>query len=185
MKPHKLLLLTVACTWALGASAQWQWLDKDGRKVFSDRPPPMEIPQKSILKEPGGGKVSSRAAPALATGGDAAPGTTQGTAPAAPASGASGAGAPAPTATSGKDAQMEEAKAKAEAAEAAKKKAEADRLAKARTENCTRARKSKDMLTSGQLLANVNDKGERGFMDDATRESELKRAEGVIASDCK
>ena len=80
---------------------------------------------------------------------------------------------------------MEEAKAKAEAAEAAKKKAEADRLAKARTENCTRARKSKDMLTSGQLLANVNDKGERGFMDDATRESELKRAEGVIASDCK
>ena len=35
------------------ALAQWQWLDKDGRKVFSDRPPPPDIPQKSILKEPG------------------------------------------------------------------------------------------------------------------------------------
>ena len=38
MKMHKLLLLAVACTWALGAAAQWQWIDKDGRKVFSDRP---------------------------------------------------------------------------------------------------------------------------------------------------
>ena len=37
MKMHKLLLLAVACTWAMGATAQWQWTDKDGRKVFSDR----------------------------------------------------------------------------------------------------------------------------------------------------
>ena len=46
MKPHKLLLLALACTWATGAFAQWQWLDKDGRKVFSDRPPPSEVPEK-------------------------------------------------------------------------------------------------------------------------------------------
>lgn len=58
MKMHKLLLLAVACTWALGAAAQWQWIDKDGRKVFSDRPPPAEVPAKSILKQPGGAPVA-------------------------------------------------------------------------------------------------------------------------------
>ena len=58
MKMHKLLLLAVACTWALGAAAQWQWIDKDGRKVFSDRPPPAEVPANSILKQPGGAPVA-------------------------------------------------------------------------------------------------------------------------------
>ena len=33
-------------------SAQWLWLDNDGRKVFSDRAPPPEIPDKNILKQP-------------------------------------------------------------------------------------------------------------------------------------
>ena len=50
----KILLLAVACTWARGAAAQWQWIDKDGRKVFSDRPPPADIQEKNILKQPGG-----------------------------------------------------------------------------------------------------------------------------------
>ena len=173
MKPHKLLLLTVACTWAVGASAQWQWLDKDGRKVFSDRPPPIEIPQKNILKQPGGTKAQAPAPVAA----DAASGA--GAAPTgAPAS------APAQTQASGKDKQLEDAKAKADADEAAKKKAEADRLAKSRAENCTRARNAKQSLTSGGLISHVNAQGERGFMDDQTREAELKRADEVIASNC-
>ncbi len=174
MKPHKLLLLTVACTWALGASAQWQWLDKDGRKVFSDRPPPLEVPQKNILKQPGYGKASSQPVPAQAP--------AAGTATAAPASAA--ASAPAAPQVSGKDKKLEEAKAKADADEAAKKKAEEERIAKVKADNCARARKSETSLTSGGLIGTVNDKGERGFMDDATREAELKRAKGVIASDC-
>ena len=173
MKPHKLLLLTVACTWALGASAQWQWLDKDGRKVFSDRPPPLEVPQKNILKQPGYGKASSQPVPAQAP----AAATT-----AAPASAA--ASAPAAPQVSGKDKKLEEAKAKADAEEASKKKAEEERIAKVKADNCARARKSQTSLTSGGLIGTVNDKGERGFMDDATREAELKRAQGVIASDC-
>ncbi|MBF9265764.1 DUF4124 domain-containing protein, partial [Paracidovorax cattleyae] len=54
MKFHRLLVLACACSWALGASAQWQWIDKDGRKVFSDRPPPTDVPARNILKQPGG-----------------------------------------------------------------------------------------------------------------------------------
>ncbi len=176
MKPYKLVLLTLACTWAMGASAQWQWLDKDGRKVFSDRPPPMDVPQKNILKQPGIGKQPPQTPKATLEAASAATGT------AAPASAA--ASAPALPAAAGKDKKLEEAKAKTDAEEAAKKKAEAERVAKARAENCARANKAKETLTSGGLIGNINAKGERGFMDDATRAAELKRANDVIASDC-
>ena len=168
MKPHKLLLLALACTWATGAFAQWQWLDKDGRKVFSDRPPPSEVPEKNILKQP---HISSRPRPAAPPVGAEANADTPVTAQATPGQ--------------GKDKQLEENKAKADAAEAAKKKAEEDRVAKARADNCARAKRAKEQLAPGQLVSNVNAKGERGFMDDATRAAELRRAEATIASDCK
>ncbi len=143
----------------MGASAQWQWVDKDGRKVFSDRPPPQDVPEKNILKQP---HTLGRAAPA-----------------AAPASAAA-----APQ-ISGKDKQLEDNKAKADAAEAAKKKAEEDRMARARADNCARAKRAKAALAPGQLVGHVNAQGERGYMDDATRAAELRRADEVIASDCR
>ncbi|WP_019700521.1 hypothetical protein [Paracidovorax oryzae] len=40
------------------------------------------------------------------------------------------------------------------------------------------------MLSSGQLVSQVNAQGERAFMDDATRAAEMRRAEAAIASDC-
>ncbi|MGE8374965.1 MAG: DUF4124 domain-containing protein, partial [Diaphorobacter nitroreducens] len=64
-------------------------------------------------------------------------------------------------------------------------KAVEDRVAKARADNCARAKRAKEQLAPGQLVSNVNAKGERGFMDDATRAAELRRAEATIASDCK
>ncbi|AVO50401.1 DUF4124 domain-containing protein [Melaminivora suipulveris] len=171
-KPLKqLLLLVLAGSWALGASAQWQWIDKDGRKVFSDRPPPQDVPEKNVLKQP----------------------TLRATAPTpmppaqAPATAAS-LGAPeagAPTV----DKQLQDKKAQAEAAEAARKQAEektqAQQQAKARAENCARARQSSNTLSSGMPLAHINDKGERGYMDEATRSAELRRAQEIIARDCK
>ncbi|MFN7855191.1 MAG: DUF4124 domain-containing protein [Acidovorax sp.] len=165
MKMHKLLLLAVACAWALGASAQWQWIDKDGRKVFSDRPPPQDIPEKSILKQPDDRRpVKAAVTPA---GGDGA------------------AAAPKAAASSPKDQELEQKKAQAEAAEAAKAKAEQEKLAKARAENCARARQSKATYESGRPMSYTNAKGERGFMDEATRNAEVKRIDGIIASDCK
>ena len=169
---HKLLLLAIACTWAMGAAAQWQWIDKDGRKVFSDRPPPQEIPDKSILKQPNGGR------PAVA-------------APAAPpADGAAATSAPAPkaaasAAASGKDKALEEKKAQADAEEAAKKKAEEDKVAKAKVENCNRARQAKADFDSGRPITQTNAQGERIFLDEGGRAAETKRLDGIIASDCK
>ena len=180
MKTHKLLLLAIACTWALGAAAQWQWIDKDGRKVFSDRPPPQEIPQKNILKQPGGAQPA-RPAPAAAAS-DSADAT-------APAGAGATAAAPPKQAASaprtGKDKALEEKKAQADAAEAAQKKAEEDKLAKAKAENCTRARQAKADYDSGRPIMQTNAQGERVFMDEAGRAAETKRLDGIIASDCK
>lgn len=171
MKMHKLLLLAVACTWALGAAAQWQWIDKDGRKVFSDRPPPSDIPAKSILKQPGG-SAAVRIAPDASA---AAPGADDAAAPAK---------APAKPASAGKDKELEEKKAQAEAAEAAKKKAEEEKLARAKAENCARARRAKADLETGRPTMQVNAQGERVFMDEASRNAEVKRASDIMATDC-
>ena len=172
MKMHKLLLLAVACTWAMGATAQWQWTDKDGRKVFSDRPPPPDIPEKSILKQPGGNRPARAAAPAAPAASDAAPGVA-----AMPKAAASAAGA-------GKDKELEEKKAQAEAAEAAKKKAEDEKIAKAKAENCTRARAAKAAFDAGKPITQANAQGERIFLDGPARAAEAKRIDEIVASDC-
>ena len=179
MKMHKLLLLAVACTWAMGAMAQWQWIDKDGRKVFSDRPPPQEIPEKSILKQPGGNLPRRSALPTNpASADDAQVAATPGTAASAPKPAASAPG-------SGKDKALEEKKAQAEAAEAAKKKADDEKLAKAKADNCTRAQQAKATFDSGKPITQSNAQGERIFLDEASRAAEAKRIDSIIASDCK
>ena len=51
MKSARTALLALACLVPLVASAQWQWIDKSGRKVFSDKAPPPEVTK--ILRQPG------------------------------------------------------------------------------------------------------------------------------------
>ena len=48
-----LALLATVCCLPLTASAQWEWTDKDGRKVFSDQGPPSDIPDKNIRRRSG------------------------------------------------------------------------------------------------------------------------------------
>ena len=73
----------------------------------------------------------------------------------------------------------EEAKKEAEAKQAEQAKRDAQRA-----DNCNRAKQAKVTLTSGRMLSSVNANGERGFMDEATRDAEVKRADAVIASEC-
>ncbi|WP_412179990.1 DUF4124 domain-containing protein, partial [Variovorax paradoxus] len=47
------LLLGSICLLPLAADAQWQWIDKNGKKVFSDQPPPTDIPEKNIVRRAG------------------------------------------------------------------------------------------------------------------------------------
>ena len=170
-----LLALIAGSTFSLAAMAQWQWVDKDGRKVFSDRVPPAEIPEKDILKRPSGNLRRT-----------AAPGSDAAMAAAKPASAAS---APAAKASvprlSGKDAELEAAKKKAEEEEANKKKAEDEKLAKAKAENCERSKLAMATLKSGVRMSSMNAKGEQEVFDDAKRAAETKRAQEVMDSSCK
>ena len=165
---HRFLLAAAACCFCLSATAQWQWLDKDGRKVFSDRPPPADIPDKNILRQP------NMRAPAAAP--------TQ-TAPAAQ-SATSASPAAAPPKPSGKDKELEKKKAQAEAEEAAKAKAEEERKAEVRADNCERARRAKTTYESGLRIVQTNAQGEQIVVDDAARAQEIQRLDGIIASNC-
>jgi hypothetical protein len=159
--------LALACALPVCSFAQWQWIDKNGRKVFSDQSPPADVPAKNIVKQPG---VKGPAAPEPVAAAASEPAK-----PAAPV-------APRP---SGKDKALEEKKKQAEAAEVAKKKAAEEEAVKVRADNCERARSAKASFDSGVRITRTNAKGEREFLDDASRAAETRRLEGIIASDCK
>lgn len=171
IKAISLVLALTIGSFSTVAFAQWQWLGKDGRKVFSDRSPPAEVLDKDILKRPSG--AVRTVAPADAT----VDATIK------PAS------APTPKASvpklSGKDLELEAKKKKAEDEESVKKKAEDEKLVKVKAENCERAKGSLATLQSGVRIASTNAKGEREVYDDAKRQSESKRAQDVIDSSCK
>ena len=167
MQFFKTLLIVAGLGFACAASAQWQWTDKDGNKVFSDRAPPSDIPEKSILKRPGGSRAPAVPAAAVAA-------ATAGSAP----------GSALPQAT-GTDPALEAKKKQAEDAEAAKKKAEETRVAAARAENCARSKQAKATFDSGIRIARTNAQGEREVLDDGARAAETKRLQDIIAADCR
>jgi hypothetical protein len=161
--PLAACLLAVAAT---GASAQsfWKWRDSSGQIHLSDTPPPATVPAKDILQRAAG----TPAAPA--------PGTTP---------------APAATAASGVaavDADLQKKKAKADqekADKAAADKAALDQKnAAIRADNCQRAQQQAKALDSGVRIARMDAKGEREYLDDATRASERKRAQDIISQNC-
>jgi len=154
---------------ATAALAQWQWVEKDGRKIFSDRPPPADIQEKDILKRPAGAPRAAVAATVAAPAAAASPPGLKASAPK----------------LSGKDAELEAKKKKADEEEAAKKKAEEDKAAKTRADNCERAKTGLATLQSGVRMSSVNAKGEREIFDDAKRAAETKRAQEVIDASCK
>jgi hypothetical protein len=162
-----LIVALAAGFFAVSAFAQWTWVDKDGRKVYSDRSPPAEIKEKDILKRPRGA-ARTIVAPE----------------PEAAASAPAVAKASAPK-LSGKDPALEAKKKAADDEAAAKKKADEEKVAAAKAENCERAKRNLTTLQSGVRLAGTNAKGEREVYDDARRASETKRSQEIIDSTCK
>jgi hypothetical protein len=175
------LIASFSLVFSAPALAQYMWLDASGRKVFSDQPPPANVPARRILQQPG------KAAASAATG-DADAKADAKTDAGQDADGEKAAAKPktasAPAAPS-KDKDLEAAKKKIDDEAAAKKKEEQDVRDKAKADNCVRAKQAKATLDSGVRLGHTDAKGNRGVMDDATRMVETKRVEGIIASDCK
>jgi hypothetical protein len=170
MSPSRVLVATLAALLPMLCCAQWRWIDKTGRTVFSDQPPPADVPAANIVRQPGKSHAAVEPAPAASESAHAA----------APLrAGASAAK------LSGKDKELQEKKKQAEAAEEAKKKAYEQEVARVQAENCARARLSKASFDSGARIARTNEKGEREYLDDNQRAAETRRLEQVIATDCK
>lgn len=151
------------------AQAQWSWKDKDGRRIFSDQPPPTSVPDKDILKRPTGARAPAAVSETTASTPSSATSTT----------------ATSPTLkVSGKDPELEKKKKEADAKEAAQKKAEAEKLASARKDNCERAKQSKAQFDSGVRIGTTNARGEREIMSDSARAAETKRLQDIINSEC-
>ena len=173
MKFAHWLVLGCVCLLPLAASAQWQWIDKNGKKVFSDQAPPPDVPEKNILRRAGSPPPRSgfTQAPAEAEAPEAAAAKSR-----------EAAAAPKPA---GVDKELEEKTKKAQAEEKAKQAAEAEKNAKVKADNCDRARQGKATFDSGIRVAKVNAKGEREIMDATARAAEQKRLQSIIESDCK
>jgi hypothetical protein len=176
MKLIQTLLVIALTGLSFSASAQWQWIDKDGHKVFSDRAPPTDILDKNILKRPGNYKPPVVPAGDAAAGTDGAASAPQAGAPVVPVSGPK---------AGGLDKELEAKKKQAQEAEAAKKKAAEEQVTKAKIENCARAKQAKVTFDSGVRVSRTNAAGEREVMDESARAEEMKRIQGMIARDCK
>jgi hypothetical protein len=184
------LVASFAVLFSVSAMAQYIWLDASGRKVFSDQPPPTNIPTKRILKDPG--KPAASSEPATTNSNDVAAKTTEEMDPNDPknkaiaaAKEASGKATEAVKKSGTKDKDLEAAKKKIDDEAAAKKKTEEEARKLAKADNCQRAKQGKMQFETGRPMATVNAKGERIVMDEAARMVETKRLEGIISVDCK
>ncbi|MEO6032205.1 MAG: DUF4124 domain-containing protein [Burkholderiaceae bacterium] len=157
----------LGCLIALPAAAQWKWRDKTGQTQYSDLPPPAGVADRDILQRPNAPqervKPTAAAASAAASGASAAP----------------------PLAAKTTEPELEAKRRKAEQDEAAKHKAELERVARAKADNCVRAREQMRTLDSGIRIARTNAKGEREVLDDAARAAEVRRTQDIVASDCR
>jgi hypothetical protein len=159
------LLATFTCG---AASVQWTWRDAAGHINASDMPPPSSVPEKDILQRPTDQHKRTGTAAAV---------------PGAPAS-AAVQGVQGVTAARGTDPELEARRKRAADEKSAQSQQEKERLAKARADNCTRARSQLAALNDGQRLSRANAQGEAIILDDRARAEETERTRAVIASDC-
>lgn len=157
---NRLAVATALALLAGLAQAQYVWVDDNGRKQLSDRPPPTSVPAKHILKQPSGVPQVQDAEPAAAAASSASSG---------------------PMSVADRDAdykkrQQEKADKDAKAAEEAKQKL-------AKRKNCESARAYMSQLASGERIGVVGNNGERGFMNDADRARRTAETKRIL-NDC-
>ena len=163
--PSSFFRLLAATALLLGGSvahAQYSWIDANGVRHFSDRPPPPSTPSHKILKAPG------RAAPPV---------------PPAALDAAPAADAPAPAKGPKTLAQREEdylARTRLREEQERKEAAEAQRR-RDLAEHCRDARQMRAQVESGVRIAKFDAKGERSFLTDEERSAQLARVNKALA----
>lgn len=168
------LFLILVGLLSFDATAQWAWTDKEGRQVFSDRAPSVNVPDKSIFKRPSENASANSQDVSAKVGAPEAAAKAVATTP-------SNASSPQ---TAGVDKELAERMKNAAQTQAMQRKNEEDRISRLKADNCQRARLAQKTLDSGVRLSQINIRGEREVMDDAARSAEAKRIQSIIDSDC-
>ena len=168
---QKTVLSLAACLLALAAAsahaqALWKWRDASGQLHISDKAPPAGTPSKDILSAPPGGVAPPPAA--LIPKPASAPADT--------------------SADTANESALDKKKKAADKDKADKDKADRAAVdaknAAIRKDNCARAQNSLQVLNSGQRVARMNAKGEREYLDDASRAAEVKQAQDLVTANC-
>lgn len=144
------------------AHAQYAWIDANGTRQYSDRPPPPGTPPHKILKAPG----RLAPAPTPEAGMDAAK-------PAVPKG--------PPSLAEREQAFRERAK---ERAEQERKEAMEAQRRRELAERCEAARDAQAQLASGIRIARFDQNGERSYMSDEERAAKAAQANRVL-NDCR
>jgi hypothetical protein len=165
------LLAGAALLLAVGsAQAQYAWINANGNREYSDRPPPPSVPRSKILKAPKGSALLALEleAPAAAQ-------------PAAPADAKPDAKKGPPTLA---EREAEFRKRQQARAEDDKKSADEAHRKEALAENCASARQYKAQLESGIRVADTSPEGERAYISDEERVKRLAKTKRIL-EDCR
>lgn len=170
IRPVMACLLLASVVFSSNAFAQWQWLDDSGRKVYSDMPPPISVPESRVLAQPGRAVQLAPAATAFQAPsnphdvkGQTAPQTAPAVEEVLP---------PTP-----EQLALEKEQAAQQAAVEAQNK-------QIKAANCTAARRALGQLDSGRRATTTNARGEVVFMDEATRNQQRQQTQSIIDSNC-
>jgi hypothetical protein len=148
------------------AHAQYSWIDDHGTRVFSDRPPPPGTPASRILQAP----RAPTAASLYGLPAPAAPATAETKAEAAK---------PQPPTLAERDADFRKRTAQRDADE--RKAADEAQRKTDLAEQCAAARRNEAALTSGERMADMDDKGERAFLSDDEKARRLVQVRRFLA----
>lgn len=168
---HSFSVLGLAAALALPGAAiaqNYKWRDEKGAIVYSDQPPPSNIPRSSILTAPKTAKPAPVADPAAAGGKDGKNGKDGKPTPAAAKSIAE-------KEADYKKRQIEEQK---KAKDEAEKSAQAER----NRANCDSLKRTLASLEGGQRISRTDSKGERYFVGDEERARDIAKARDDLSA---
>jgi hypothetical protein len=166
MRPAPSLVAAMLATLLITplAHAQYSWIDDNGTRVFSDRPPPPGTPANRILKAP---------RPSLPPPDAQAPAPAPSTAP------SPNTAPPAPPSLADRDADFRKRQAQRQADD---QKAQQDAARRAdNQERCQSIRQEQAQLASGARISQVGSTGERGFLTDEDRAKRMARTQQQLA----
>ncbi len=176
------LALSLAAGSALAAGAPYQWRDASGHMVYSDQPPPPEIRQSQILRQPKASKPDAAEQPLRESG--TKPGDGGASEPAAPTD-APEAAAKAPAARKTiAEREMESTKRRADEAEAQKKQDQSAEREQKKARACDDMRASLRTLEGGARVKTVGENGVQRFVGDLERAQRVAELQRAIGDDC-